>query len=216
MRFLAGALLMAASSLSAQKPDYTRDIEPVLRARCALCHGTSIHQNNLRLDSLDGVMQGGSSGVAIFAGNSKDSLLIKRASSLDPTFMMPPAGTRLTAKEIALVQAWIDSLPPATPKAVARVSSTHWSFQPITHPDPPLVRNQAWARNPIDRFVLARLEKDKTGPSPQASPATLLRRVSLDLTGLPPTPAEVADFQADKSVLGESVAYERAVDRLLA
>jgi cytochrome c553 len=211
MKVLAGALLIAAVSLTAQKPDFQRDIEPVLRARCALCHGASIHQNNLRLDSLDSVMQGGSSGAVIVPGNARESLLVKRASSLDPSFMMPPAGVRLTAKEIALVQAWIDSLPPA-PKAVAAVASTHWAFQPIAHPDPPVVRNAAWARNPIDRFVLARLEKEKIAPSPEANRATLLRRLSLDLTGLPPTPAEVAEFLADK----RPDAYERAVDRLLA
>lgn len=222
MRFLAGALLVA-SSLTAQKPDFARDIAPVFAAKCAVCHGASIRQNNLRLDSLDGVMQGGASGAAIVPGNAKDSLLVKRATSADPSFMMPPAGVRLTAKEVSLVQSWIDSLPPGVPPssksgatAAARVASTHWSFQPIAHVTPPIVRDNAWPRNPIDRFILARLEKEKIAPSPAASPATLLRRVTLDLTGLPPTPQEVADFLAEVQAGRGDAAYELAVDRLLA
>ena len=203
MKFLAGALLVAAVSVSAQKPVFERDVAPLLRERCGMCHGEAAHQKDLRLDTLDGVMR------VIVPGSGKDSLMVQRASSNDPSFMMPPAGKRLAANELALVQAWIDSLPRAVKPAA---TSGHWSFQPVAHIVPPNIQDNKWPRNPIDRFILARIEKDKIAPSPEANRATLLRRVTLDLTGLPPTPAEVAEFLADQ----RPDAYERVVDRLMA
>ncbi len=130
--------------------------------------------------------------------------------------VMPPVGPRLTAAEIGLLRAWIDQgvdWPRArhAPTASA-VQPTHWSFRKVTRPDPPAVSDRAWPRNPIDDFILARLEKEGIAPSPEAPKTTLLRRVSLDLTGLPPTPQEVDDFLRDN----RPDAYERLVDRLLA
>ncbi len=149
-------------------------------------------------------------------GRSQDSLLIRRVTSSDPKFFMPPAGPRLTAREIDVLRKWIDSLPPAAGGAAVSsktaAKSTHWSFQPIAHPAPPAVSKADWPRNPIDNFILARLDREKIAPSPEAKRETLLRRVSLDLTGLPPGPVEVEAFLAD----ARPDAYERAVDRLLA
>nr|MDQ2900465.1 DUF1549 and DUF1553 domain-containing protein [Acidobacteriota bacterium] len=124
---------------------------------------------------------------------------------------MPPVGDRLTPQQISLLKTWIDQ-GAKWPEAVdATVETTHWSFRPIQHPTPPVVHDGAWPANAIDRFVLARLEKERIAPSPPADPATLLRRVSLDLTGLPPTLEQTEAFLNDKS----PDAYERVVDRLL-
>ena len=143
-------------------------------------------------------------------------------AGLEKDVVMPPAGEKLTAKQIGLLRGWIDQgadwpteqaeAPADKPGGTATESkTTHWSFQPVERPAPPAAKNHDWAKSPMDRFVLARLEKEGIEPSPLADRRTLLRRVSLDLTGLPPTPAEVADFLADDS----PEAHEKAVDRLL-
>jgi hypothetical protein len=133
--------------------------------------------------------------------------------------VMPPTGDRLTPEQIGLLRAWIDQgavwdeapapvsakAPDLTPKKV------HWAFVPPTLPKPPKVRDRKWVRNPIDNFVLSRLEAEKIKPSPEADQVTLIRRLSLDLIGLPPTPQEVSNFINDQ----RSDAYERLVDRLL-
>ena len=134
---------------------------------------------------------------------------------------MPPVGDKLTAREIGLLRAWIDqgvgwpeekgTEVAAQPSAARDEKLSHWSFQPLRQVTPPPVRNQAWVRSPVDQFVLARLESEGIEPSPEADKVTLLRRLSLDLTGLPPTPGEVADFLTDN----RPDAYERKVDRLL-
>lgn len=141
--------------------------------------------------------------------------VLERVSSTKKGFMMPPVGERLDAKEIETIRAWIAAgarVPAGAVVAAAPATSKHWSFQPIKRSTEPAVKNRAWVRNPIDAFVLARLEAERIEPSPEASKTTLIRRLSLDLTGLPPTPQEVAEFLADTS----PDAYERLVDRLLA
>jgi hypothetical protein len=168
--------------------------------------------SGLRLDQKAAALAGGRSGAVILPHNSANSRLIRMVAGVDASKkVMPPAGDRLTPTQIGLLRGWIDQGAewPETVTLSARPS--HWAFQPIGHPTPPAVANSAGARNPIDNFLLAKLQSENIAPSPEADRATLLRRVTLDLTGLPPTPAEVRDFLADQ----RADAYERLVDRLL-
>ena len=187
------------------KADFARDIEPLLAMRCRVCHGAGQEMSGLRLDSREAALKGGASGVDIVPGKSAESRLIRLVSGLE-TKVMPPVGTRLSTAEIGLLRAWIDQgvdWPARNP--------THWSFQKIQRPAVPAVHNREWPRNPIDNFVLARLESEGIPPSPAAGKLTLLRRLSLDLTGLSPTPDEERAFLADQ----RPDAYEHQVDRLL-
>ncbi len=178
-----------------------------------MCHGEKMAQNGVRLDDGDAALAGGYSGPVIVVGKSAESKLFQRISSTKKGFQMPPAGAPLTEAQITTIKGWIDSGAewPRTAKAAKAARPAHWAYQPIRQPDAPDVRNKSWARNPIDKFVLARLEAEGIDPSPEASKTALLRRVSLDLTGLPPTPDEVTAFLADN----RPDAYERQVDRLL-
>ena len=183
-------------------PDYARDIQPLLEKRCYTCHGSQQQMSGLRLDRAD------SAARVIAPGHSAQSRLIQMVSGTEKK-VMPPAGERLTATQIAMLRAWIDAgarWPSAAQAAV------HWSFQPVRRPAVPSVRDRAWPDNAIDNFILARLDAEGIAPSPEAGKATLLRRVSLDLTGLPPTLGELDAFLQDN----RPDAYERAVDRLLA
>src|SRR5437870_4408045 len=159
------------------------------------------------------MLAGGNSGAAIKPGNPEESLLV-RAIEQSGDLKMPP-GRKLTPDEIASVRRWIE-LGAVWPKddvtATKPKGSDWWAFQPVKRVDPPPVGNAAWARNPIDQFILARFEKEHLKPSPTASRETLLRRVSLDVTGLVPSPQEIREFLADT----RPDAYERVVDRLLA
>jgi len=186
--------------------DFARDIEPLLAQRCFVCHGAQQQMSGLRLDSRETALKGGASGVDLIPGDSAGSRLIRLVSGVDKK-VMPPVGARLTAAEVGLLRAWIDQ-----GAAYSAHAATHWSFQKIQRPGVPAVKNRAWVRNPIDAFILARLEKDSIAPSPEADKLTLLRRVSLDLTGLPPTPEEIRDYLTDT----RADAYEHVVDRLLA
>jgi mono/diheme cytochrome c family protein len=202
---------------STTKVDFARDIEPVLRRSCYACHGPQQQMSGLRLDRGEDALRGGYSGAVIQPGRSAESKLIRLVAGIEGGKVMPPAGPRLTPAEIGLLRAWIDqgAVRPASTlgaesKAVRR--SSHWAFQPVRRPSPPAVTRTDWVRNDIDRFVLARLEAEKIPPSPEADRTTLIRRLSLDLIGLPPAPAEVREFLADT----RPDAYERLVDRLLA
>jgi len=194
--------------------DYSRDVSPVFAKRCAGCHNAKVQMNGFRVDDATALLKGGYSGAAIVPGKSAASALITRVTSAKENFQMPPAGPRLTDAEVAALRAWIDegAKVPAGQATKLDARSSHWSFQPLNGGAPPAVTNAKWPRNPIDHFVLARLEKEKLAPAPEASATTLLRRASLDLRGLPPSPAEVEEFVNDK----QSGAYERAVDRFLA
>jgi mono/diheme cytochrome c family protein len=208
--------LLPGFVVAAAPVDYSRDIQPILTQHCTSCHGAKKKRSNLRLDSVSAARLGGDSGPALVPGKSGDSRLFQAVTGADDVAAMPPKGPRLSAREIALFRAWIDSGAPIpaseTAAQAARGPSKHWAFQPLKRPAEPAVRNPSWCRNPIDRFILARLDKEGVAPSPEADRATLLRRVSLDLTGLPPSPKEIDDFLNDK----KPDAYERAVDRLLA
>jgi len=185
-------------------------IRPVLATNCFSCHGREIQMAGLRLDSMAGLRKGGDSGPALGADPAK-SLLIQVVRHLGPIKM--PKGKKLKENEIADLEAWVRMgapWPKATgPKEKAR--GPLWSLQPVRKTAPPKVKNAAWVRNPIDAFVLAKLEAKKQSPAPMADRRTLLRRLTYDLTGLPPTAAEVDAFLSDKS----PDAYERVVDRLL-
>jgi mono/diheme cytochrome c family protein len=208
---------LTVTCLHAQTPpDYVRDVEPILQKRCTACHGAGQQLAGLRLDDADGLKKGSGAGPVVLAGKAADSKLYQRITSTKKGHMMPPIGEPLSAAEIEKIRSWIEAgarFPAATVQAKAtNPRSKHWAFQPISRPATPAVKQASWSRNPIDAFVLARLESEGIAPSPEASKRTLLRRLSIDLTGLPPTPAELAEFEADSS----SSAYERAVDRLLA
>ncbi len=196
--------------------DFVRDIEPLFKSRCHACHGTAQQLSGLRLDDAEQALKGGYSGPVILPKDSAKSRLVHLVAGIEEKVVMPPAGKRLTPAEIGLLRAWIDqgaNWPiDAKPTKAVSTRSTHWSFQPITRPQPPQTNNAAWARNAVDQFILARLGKEGIEPASEAAKTTLIRRVSLDLTGLPPKPAEVSEFLQDN----RSDAYERLVDRLLA
>jgi cytochrome c553 len=197
-------LLIACSVSALVAQDFVKDVQPILRKRCAGCHGASMQSNGLRLDDGAAAIKGGYSGPAIVKGKSAESKLIERVTSTKAGVMMPPAGPRLTEAEVAVLRAWIDAgaAVPAAGASASPVKTDLWSFQPVKRPA---------GKSGIDAFILARLQAEGVTPSPEADRVTLLRRVSLDLTGLPPTPTEVADFVADQS----PNAYEKQVDRLL-
>ena len=207
--------------------DFDHDVKPVLE-RCYVCHGPQQQMNGLRLDRPGDAERGGYSGPAIVLGKSAESRLIHLVAGLEKDVVMPPVGDRLTSTEISILRAWIDQgahRPTSTEAKVASSESqveaeeppqgppksTHWSFQPLRRPEVPNVRDDSWARNAIDTFVLARLEAEGIKPSPEASRQTLMRRVSLDLIGLPPTPQQVAKFLADD----RPDTYEQLVNGLL-
>jgi hypothetical protein len=204
--FTGSALLTAA--LAAGKPSFERDILPIFEASCTSCHGPEIQESQLRLDSEAAVLHGGLGGAAVIPGDAENSPLLRRLLALDEP-SMPFGADPLPAEAIALVREWIATgdFAPAntTPKA------KHWAYVKPRRPDLPEVRNAAWIRNPIDRFVLARLETEGLSPSAEASKETWIRRLSLDLIGLPPTLEEVDAFLSDES----PDAYEKVVDRLL-
>jgi hypothetical protein len=209
-----GALLVFLSTISLAddlppaaktKIDYTRDIEPLLSRRCYMCHGPQQQMSGLRLDRKEAALK------VIQPGNSGSSRLIRMVAGVEK-MVMPPMGARLTAAEVGLLRAWIDQgVAWSTVETAKAAGPSHWSFRPVTHPSPPAVRDRAWIRNPIDAFILARLDAEGIAPSPEASKATLIRRVSLDITGLPPTPQEIEAFLRDN----RPDAYESLVDRLL-
>ncbi len=198
---LCGVLWLTVAAPADSPPDFSRDIQPIFQKRCYVCHGPQVQIKGLRFDDRQAAMR------AIQPGDSAHSRLIAMATGVGGKFM-PPTGPRLSADEVALLRAWIDRGAP-WPDSAAKPGL--WSLQAIRNPAPPAVHNSAWPINGIDNFVLARLEGKKIDPSPAADRSTLLRRVSLDLTGLPPSPAEVEIFLADK----RPDAYERLVDRLL-
>ena len=208
------ALVFAASNhgqaAEAKVPDFNHDIVPIL-TRCSSCHGIEHQEAGLNLMRRQAALAGGESGKAIVPGKSSESLLYKLVSGQDKDRIMPPPedGKPLTKGQIETLRQWIDS---GADWPASADGTNHWAYQPIKKPIVPPVKNGAWIKSPIDAFVLARLEKEGLAPSPETERAAWLRRVSLDLIGLPPTPEEVTAFLADNS----DQAYERVVDRLLA
>ncbi len=171
------------------------DVKPLLERRCTGCHGAKTALHGLRLDTREGALKGGESGVpSILPGKSAESLLIRYVSGADKEIVMPPAGPKLTAEEIRLLREWIDSEQAAPVRVERPKGYDHWSFQPIRKSNVPEVKRKDWIRTPIDAFVLAKLEAKGWQPAHAAQPHQLLRRVHLDLIGLPPTLAEQSAF----------------------
>ena len=192
--------------------DFVRDVQPIFVKYCLKCHGADKQQAGYRLDLRGDALRGGDSGPAFEIGKSGESLLIKYVAGLDPDIVMPPEGDKLSKQEISLLRGWIDQGAKWPDDASgAKGDPVHWAFRPIARPAPPAVKQEEWVRNAIDRFVLARLQSRRVAPSGEADRPTLIRRLSLDLLGLPPTPAEVDAFDQDAS----PDAYEQLVDRLL-
>jgi len=208
------------AGVAAQDIQFVRDIRPILQEHCYACHGEVKQKSGLRLDIRSEAFKGGDGyGESIVPGSAADSPLIELVCSDNEDERMPPDGDGLSASEIAILSRWIDQgadWPDGIDLAKLENRLDHWSFQPVSLPAVPEVSDKTWARGEVDRFILAKLEQEKLAPAPEASPATWLRRVTLDLTGLPPTPEELAAFLTDTEKLSQSeVAYEKVVDRLL-
>jgi hypothetical protein len=209
------AVFGAAShgATAAERVEYERAIKPLLRQRCYACHGALKQKAGLRLDTGASIRRGGDGGPAVVPGHAEESLLLERVRETDRALRMPPEGSPLSEEQVAAVAAWIDqgATSPAgeTPETDPR---EHWSFRRPVRPPIPQVSQADWVRDPIDAFLLRELERRGMRPLPPAPPHVLLRRVYLDLTGLPPSREELHAFLADPS---ES-AYRRVVDRLLA
>jgi mono/diheme cytochrome c family protein len=194
--------------------DFVKDIQPIFAGHCFDCHGPKKQEAQFRLDNKEIALKGGELGPAIVPGNSAESLLVKAIAGVKPDFIMPKKGERLTNDQIGLLRAWIDQGAAWPDSASVKIQDkrNQWAFKAPVRPAALSVPQKNWVRNPIDNFVLARLAKEKLKPSPEAERRTLIRRLSLDLLGLPPTVQEVEAFVADKKPL----AYERLVERLLA
>ncbi len=205
---VSGCLVSLTLEAAGPAIDFSRDIQPILSQHCFSCHGPdeSSREAGLRLDRADAALAELESGAtAIVAGQPELSELVARITAEEDYLRMPPAssGHSLSKQEIARLKRWV---------AEGAKYTDHWSFRPIAAVPPPAVADEGWIRNPVDRFVLARLEQAGVAPSPEADRATLLRRLSLDLLGLPPDPDQLTEFENDTA----PDAYERLVDRLLA
>ena len=200
-------LLCLAAPSFAGPVDFSRDVLPILSAHCFTCHGPDAGKRKakLRLDVRDGTAaeHGGLSVIA--PGRPAESELIARITADDAEGRMPPpkAGPRLAPEQVRLLRAWVEQ---------GAAYAEHWAFLPVRRPPVPGVRDTAWPQTPIDNFILQRLERQQLRPAARASREVLIRRATLDLTGLPPTPEEVEAFRADDA----PDAYERLVERLLA
>ena len=229
--FLLAALVIVSGAFAARAAEsefepaavefFEKKVRPILVARCHECHAGEEAKGNLRLDSRTAALAGGDTGPAIVSGNADESLLIDAVRYGD-LYQMPP-DSQLPAAEIETLVEWVrlgapwgaESAEPAGPAAqqfdlAARAS--HWSYQPLAKVQPPQVKAEQWIKTPVDRFVLAKLEAAGIEPAAAADRRSLLRRVTFDLTGLPPTPAEIEAFVNDPA----SGAYQRVVERLLA
>ncbi len=194
------------------KVNFERDIVPLFENSCVNCHGPKRTESGLRLDSAADALKGGEHGPAFIAGKSAESLLVQVTAGVHAELaQMPKKGDKLTPEQIGLLRAWIDQ--GANWPATAKVDKAahHWAFKAPVKPPEPKVKNAAWAKTPLDKFILAKLEQEGLKPSPETDKTTLLRRVHFDLIGLPPTPEETEAFLADKS----PNAYEKVVEKLL-
>jgi cytochrome c553 len=233
LRGFIGAVLIASafsspskadSTTSEKAEDFERHIRPILVNNCVECHGPDTQEADLRLDSAEGLFAGSHSGPVVVPHHPEHSRLVHLVRG-GSELQMPP-DKRLSSQEIAALERWIfdGAFWPgyeAPPQRNPNVSSdaiftedqkSHWAFQPLRPVAPPATADASWPISPIDRFVLARLEEAGLKPAPPANKYVLLRRVTFDLTGLPPTPQEITDFVADKS----PAAFAKVVDRLLA
>ncbi|HWA98149.1 MAG TPA: DUF1549 domain-containing protein, partial [Pirellulales bacterium] len=218
---------VSAAELSRDQEDFfEKRIRPMLVEHCVSCHGAEAQEAGLRLDTRDFMLRGIEGAPVAVPGDPTKSRLIE-VTRYDGSVQMPPDG-KLSEDEFNMLVTWVkmglpwpdhgapapaSGAPTKDPKqGYAQSRAEHWAFQPIRRPAPPDVKNTKWCATPIDRFIAARLEQHSLAPSKPADPRTLLRRVTFDLTGLPPTADELDAFAADPS----PAAYARAVERLLA
>ncbi|MFO0915760.1 MAG: PSD1 and planctomycete cytochrome C domain-containing protein [Pirellulales bacterium] len=213
MSLIAVAILSCGSVSTAAEDGGWSAARDILKQKCLVCHNAVRHASGLRLDAASQVLAGGDSGPAVEPGLSDQSELIRRVTTEDESERMPPKGAPLTGEQIAVLRHWIDqgATVPPDEKVVPSVEQ-HWAFQPLRAPAIPAVRDRSWPTNAIDAFVLHRLEQEGWTPNPSAEPAALLRRAHLDLTGLPPSLAELQAYLDDD----RPDAYLRLIDRLLA
>jgi mono/diheme cytochrome c family protein len=206
--------LCAASSRADERVDYARAIKPLLTRSCVGCHGPEKQRGGLRLDSAEAVLAGGNSGPAIVPGKAGESRLVRAIQGEPGVEAMPPKPPRLNAAEIDLMVRWVNqgALVPAAETAATPAKAMHWSYRAIETNALPNVQDISWTKTGVDRFILSRLDTEQIAPAAPADRVTLLRRLSMDLIGLPPTPEEVDAFLADN----RPDAYVRQVDRLLA
>ncbi|MBI1917767.1 MAG: DUF1549 domain-containing protein, partial [Planctomycetes bacterium] len=211
----AGSGIAAPPTSAEQAEFFEKHVRPILAENCLSCHGPKKQMSGLRLDSREAVLAGGDNGPAVRPGDPDNSPLIQ-AVRYQGERKMPPK-KRLAPAQVEVLVAWVKTgapWPRARPLPVAQAEAwqRHWAFRPVANPRPPTVKQTDWSRTTIDRFVLARLEAKGLRPSSAADRRTLIRRVTFDLTGLPPTPEEIAAFESDRS----PDAWEKVVDRLLA
>ena len=217
------SVLAQADPSASDREFFESRVRPLLVERCQGCHGSEKQKGELRLDSRAAVLKGGSSGPAVVPGNLEESVLIEAVNYGD--FVQMPPKSKLPAEDINALTRWVqsgaywpdeevkgDDVKPAARVFDLQERAKHWSFQPVAEVIPPEVKDGSWPLSAMDRFVLSGLEVNGLKPNPEADRRTLLRRVTLDLTGLPPSLAEITDFLADPS----PDAYEKVVDRLLA
>ena len=206
------ALAIGKGATTGGAAHFETAIRPLLLRRCVTCHGAATMRGGLRLDRGDLASRGGDSGKAWIAGDPDHSLIIRAVSGKAAGKTMPPSGPRLAPAEVKALSDWIRSGAPWPASQGSTAASAHWAFRAPVMSKPPAVRQTAWVRTPVDRFVLSRLEQAAIRPSPEADRETLLRRLSLDLTGLPPTLEDRSRFLGDR----RPDAYDQLVDRLLA
>lgn len=214
---------LAADVPPEQAEFYLNTVLPIFAENCYKCHSAEGGKNKggLTLDTREAVLKGGDTGAAVVPGEPGKSLLLTAVSYKDPDLQMPPKGDRLTAKQVTDLTAWVKMGAPFASDAKAVKSKlsgltdkarSHWAYQPVKKPQIPTNKNQQWCKTPVDCFILQKLEANGMFPSPDADRATLLRRAYYDLIGLPPKPAEIQAFLADKS----PDAWQKVVERLLA
>ncbi len=214
---LSGLALCTQLAVSAASVDFVRDVRPIFQQYCYSCHGATQQKSGLRLDIKSEALKGGGGyGPSILAGNASESPLIELVTHDDADSRMPPEGQGPSAVEIATLERWIDEgaiWPDGVDLATLEDRLDHWSFKPVSDPEVPAVDGSDWPRGTIDRFVLARLEQEGLIPAPPADAVAWLRRVTLDLTGLPPTGKDVSEFL--RALKDREAAYSAVVDRLL-
>lgn len=214
---LATAIVVLQTQAQTAEVDFVRDVRPIFEKHCYSCHGATKQKSGLRLDVKSEAFKGGDGyGPSLIAGEADESPLIELVRSDDEYSRMPPKGEPLSAKEIGTLTRWVDA-GAAWPDGIDLVQLEdrldHWSFKPSQLPGVPATKDRQWSRNAIDHFILSRLQQAGLTPAPPADEVTWLRRVTLDLTGLPPTPQEVTAF-LEEVAKGEPT-YIAVVDRLL-
>ena len=214
---LTACLLTASLGIAADEPadlSFEQDILPILTQKCHDCHGQDLKEARLDLRTLSGIVRGGENGLAVIQGSPQTSLLVEKVVSGE----MPPGKEKLTAAELALIQQWVkaglpakEQIRPLTHSLFTENEQSHWAFRPLVSPPVPAMKDADQFRTPIDRFLLVRLQAKQLSFARPADRQTLLRRVTFDLTGLPPTVEELVEFELDL----RADAYEQVIDRLL-